>query len=71
VEVTNTPTGLLIGWSSVAWRNYAVLYKSTLAAPAWTSIATNHSVGTPTRFTETNTTRLTQPQGFYRVIQMP
>jgi phosphodiesterase/alkaline phosphatase D-like protein len=71
IEVTNTPTGLLIGWSSVASRNYAVLYKSTLAAPAWTSIATNRSVGTPTRFTETNTTRLTQPQGFYRVIQMP
>ena len=71
VEVTRNPTGLLFSWTSLASRDYAVLYKSTLAAPAWTRIATNHSVGTVTTFTDTNAARLDPPQGFYRVMLLP
>ena len=48
-----------------------MFYKATLNAPAWTSIATNPSIGTLTYFTETNASRLSQPQGFYRVTLLP
>ena len=39
--------------------------------PSQATIATNLSIGTLTYFTETNATRLNQPQGFYRVIRLP
>ena len=71
VEVTNSPTGLLFRWSSLPSRNYAVLYKSSLAAPAWASIATNQSFGTVTTYIDTNTARLNQPRGFYQVKTLP
>ena len=64
-------SGLQLAWSSLPYRNYAVLYKATLTTPAWTSIATNPSIGTLTWFTETNATRRSQPQGFYRINQLP
>ena len=66
-----TPSGVQFGWSSLPSQNYAVLYKATLATPVWTSIATNRSIGTLTFFTDTNAIRLSQPQGFYRVTQLP
>jgi hypothetical protein len=66
-----TTSGMTFSWSSLPDRNYAVLYKATLAAPAWTSIATNRSIGTLTYFTDANAARLTQPQGFYRVMLVP
>lgn len=71
LEVTNTPAGLLFCWSSLPSRDYAMLYKSSLASPTWTSIATNHSAGTLTCYTDTDAARLSLPQGFYRVIQIP
>ncbi len=52
-------------------QNYAVLYKATLNAPTWTSIATNRSIGTLTTFTDTNAARFAQPQGYYRVTLIP
>jgi hypothetical protein len=60
-----------MAWSSLPGQNYAVLYKATLNAPAWTSIATNRSIGTVTYFTDTNAARLILPQGFYRITQLP
>ena len=66
-----TTAGLQFGWSSLPSQNYAVLYKATISSPTWTSIATNRSIGTVTTFTDTNATRLSQPQGFYRVSQLP
>jgi hypothetical protein len=62
---------LELSWSSLPSRNYAVLYKTTLNAPSWTSIATNRSIGTVTSFTDTNSARLSLPQGFYRVSHLP
>ena len=64
-------SGLQLGWSSLPYKQYAVLYKATLNAPTWTGIATNPSIGTLTYFTETNATRLSQRQGFYRITQLP
>ncbi len=64
-------TNRQFNWSSLPDPNYAVLYKATLATPAWTSIATNHSIGTLTHFTDTDVVRLTQSQGFYRVTLLP
>jgi hypothetical protein len=66
-----TASGVQFSWSSLPDRNYAVLYKATLAGSTWTSIATNRSIGTLTYFTDANTARLSQPQGFYRVMQLP
>ena len=66
-----TSSGMQFSWSSLPYRNYAVLYKATLNAAAWTSIATNQSIGTLSTFTDTNATRLALPQGLYRVMLMP
>ena len=66
-----TASGMKFSWSSLPDRNYAVLYKATLAAPAWTSIATNRSLGTLTTFTDNSGARLSLPQGFYRVTWLP
>ncbi len=45
--------------------------QNQLDAPAWTTIATNLSIGTLTYFTETNVIRMGQPQGFYRITPLP
>jgi len=66
-----TPSGMWFNWSSLPDRNYAVLYKTTLDAPTWSSIATSRSLGTLTSFTDTNAARLSLPQGFYRVMRSP
>ena len=66
-----TSFGMQFSWSSLPSRNYAVLYKASVTAPTWTSIATNRSIGTLTTFTDTNTARLSQPQGFYHVMLSP
>jgi hypothetical protein len=64
-------SGLQIAWSSLPNRNHAVLYKATLNTATWTSVATNSSIGTLAYFTETNATRRSQPQGFYRIVLLP
>ena len=71
VNSQGTVTGRQFGWSSLPDKNYAILYKATLTAPSWTSIATNRSIGTLTYYTDTNAARLGQPQGFYRIVQVP
>jgi hypothetical protein len=58
-------------WSSLPGRNYAVHHRPAFDASAWTAIATNRSLGTKTTFVETNSVRLAQPKGFYRVVQLP
>jgi hypothetical protein len=62
-----TPSGVQFSWSSLPFWNYAVLYKPNLDAPTWTNISTISSIGTLTTFTDTNSSRLSQPRGFYRV----
>jgi hypothetical protein len=71
VNSQGAATDRQFNWSSLPDKNYAVLYKATLTAPAWTPIATNRSIGTVTPFTDTNAARLGQPQAFYRVTQLP
>lgn len=71
VNSQGTVTGRQFGWSSLPDKNYAVLYKATMTTPSWSSIATNRSIGTLTYYTDTNAARLSQPQGFYRVVQVP
>jgi hypothetical protein len=48
-----------------------VLYKSNLDALTWTPIGTIRSIGTLTTFTDTDSARLSQPEGFYQVRQVP
>jgi hypothetical protein len=60
-----------MNWSSVPNLSYVVQCKPGLDASAWTSIATNRSIGTLTCFTDTDTARLNQPQGYYRIIRLP
>jgi sugar lactone lactonase YvrE/formylglycine-generating enzyme required for sulfatase activity len=66
-----TSSSYQFSWSSLPYRNYAVLYKVSLSATTWTSIATNRSIGTLTTFTDSNAARLSLPQGYYRVMQVP
>ena len=62
--------GLTLNWASLPDKNYAVLYKATLSARAWTTIATLCSIGTVTTFTDTDPARLSQAQGFYQVTTL-
>ena len=71
VAATATPSGLKLKWQSLPNRNYVVLYKPALDASPWSGIATNHSIGTLTSFMETNSMRLMQSEGFYRIILSP
>ena len=70
-SVAAAPSGLQLAWTSLPNRNYLVLYTSTLRGPTWATVATNLSSGTLTRFTDTNVTRLTLPEGYYRVVLAP
>ena len=71
ISIQRSPSYAQFAWSSLPSQNYAVLYKATLNAATWTSIATNRSIGTVTYFTDTNAARLGQPQGYYKVLQLP
>jgi len=71
VAATATPSGLKLKWQSLPNRNYVVLYKPALDASTWSAIATNNSIGTLTSFMETNSMRLMQSEGFYRIILSP
>ncbi len=71
VSIQRSPGFAQFAWSSLPSQNYAVLYKATLSAATWTSIATNRSIGTVTYFTDTNAARLGQPEGYYKVLQLP
>lgn len=71
VSSQGTVTSRQFNWSSLPDKNYAILYKATLASPSWSAIATNRSISTLTYFTDTNAVRLNQSQGFYRVALLP
>jgi hypothetical protein len=66
-----TPAGMQLSWASLPNRNYAVLHKATLDAPAWTNIATSASTGEVTTFIDADVTRLGLPQGYYWVTLLP
>ena len=66
-----TPAGMQLSWASLPNRNYAVLHKATLDAPAWTNIATSASTGEVTTFIDADLTRLGLPQGYYWVTLLP
>jgi hypothetical protein len=71
VSSQGTVTSRQFNWSSLPDKNYAILYKATLASPSWTAIATNRSISTLTYFADTNAVRLNQSQSFYRVALLP
>ena len=60
-----------LSWASLPDRAYIVQYKLTLSARDWSNVATVHSIGTLSTFTDTDATRLNQPQGFYRIVTVP
>lgn len=66
-----TSAGTEFTWSSVPGRTYEVLYKAPLDAGSWSSVGIVSSTGTVTAFADTEATRLSQPQGFYRVALLP
>ena len=65
------PATLNLSWTSLPSRTYTVLYGPTLGASSWTTISTNQSIGTLTSFSDTNSVRVGQPQGYYRVQLAP
>jgi hypothetical protein len=71
VAMTADPSEVQLSWASLPDRDYTVQYKLALSTPAWANIGATSSIGTLTRFADTNSTRLGQPQGFYRVTLSP
>ena len=65
------PATLNLSWTSLPSRTYTVLYGPTLGASSWTTISANQSIGTLTSFSDTNSVRVGQPQGYYRVQLAP
>ncbi len=57
-------------WDSATQNNYAVQYTSQLGLP-WTTIATVPGEAGHTGFGDTDATRLSRPQGYYRVELLP
>ena len=68
MALTVDPTGLRISWASLPDRDYAVQYKVDLNSLAWTNIGSISSIGTVSNFEDTDSTRLSQPRGFYQVM---
>ena len=66
LSAARTGQGLSLNWNSTAWAGYDVLYATTLAGP-WSVIASVSGGGATTAYQETNTTRLANPTGFYRI----
>lgn len=66
--VTNTGTNVWLQWTSVAGPSYEVQWVGQLGS-AWQTIATVPSSGLTTSFTDTNSARLSQPSGFYRILR--
>jgi len=60
-----------MSWVSLPDMAYLVQYSTSLATGTWSTIATVQSIGTLTSFTDTNATRLSLPEGFYRVALSP
>ena len=71
VTKTDTSSTAAMSWVSLPDKAYAVQYSPTLLEGSWTTIATIQSIGTLTTFTDTDATRLSQSQGFYRVSLAP
>ena len=71
VTKTGTSSTAAMSWVSLPDNSYAVQYSPTLLAGSWTTIATVTSIGTLTSFTDTDATRMSLTQGFYRVALTP
>ena len=56
-----------ISWVSLPELDYAVQFSPSLLPNTWTTIATVHSIGALTKFTDTDATRRSLSRGFYRV----
>jgi hypothetical protein len=64
-------TGLMVSWASLPDRDYIVQYRADLGALAWTNIGSISSIGTVSSFEDTDSARVGQPRGFYRVAAAP
>ncbi|MEI6175759.1 MAG: DUF1566 domain-containing protein [Verrucomicrobiota bacterium] len=71
VTKTASSSTATMSWVSLPDKTYTVQYSPTLLDGSWTTIATIPSIGTLTRFTDTDATRLSLPKGFYRVALTP
>jgi len=71
VTMTALPLERELAWASLPNQSYIVQYKPSLTASAWTNITTNRAIGTLTPFTDTNVARLSEAQGYYRVMRWP
>jgi hypothetical protein len=66
VGAARTGQGLSLNWNSTAWAGYDVLHATTLSGP-WSVISSVTGGGATTTYQETNTTRLANATGFYRI----
>ena len=62
---------MAMSWVSLPDKAYQVQFSTSLTTGTWTTIATVQSIGTLMTFTDTDSTRLGQQKGFYRVALAP
>jgi len=64
-------TGVRFNWVGLSTQDYRVQYKFALSMTNWTDIGLVSAIGTLPVFADTNSVRLGQTQGFYRVMPSP
>ena len=68
---TSGSSPMAMSWVSLPDKAYQVQFSTSLTTGTWTTIATVQSIGTLMTFTDTDSTRLGQQKGFYRVALAP
>jgi hypothetical protein len=67
-SLTRTPSGIILTWPVVAGWTRDVQYTESLDPPSWSTIISGLSTGF---YSDTNSTRVSRPGGFYRCIVHP
>ena len=64
-------SGVRFNWVGLSTQDYRVQYKFALSVTNWADIGLVSAIGTLPVFADTNSVRLGQTQGFYRVTLSP
>jgi hypothetical protein len=64
---TGASDNIVLNFKATPGTTYTLQYSPDMTTSSWTDIGSVTSDGTSANFTETNTTRLGQARGFYRV----
>ena len=69
-SLTETSSGLLLGWNSLAGLNYRIQYKTNLNQPGWLDLGSVMAITNLASFLETNLAG-PDPQRFYQLVLSP